>query len=240
MYYLNSRYYSPEISRFISSDGLLGVSGDIQSTNMYAYTQNNPTSNVDPNGRYPRKIVGMGIEVVVSLVIGWTVFAFLLNVVWFKYDTNNNVSSNGEYSLDRASVYYGYSLLGGSFPFNAKALIQSGRDMLFSNPMSVIKSAFKSAKIQASIGYFLIFADTSFDNPDRFAGAAWFQSFTIGKAMLFAGGGKGYETYGIGVSFSTGSPRIGSFGFSVPIVRYCFTTNGDFATLFSRVKLGLK
>ncbi|MCK4552113.1 MAG: hypothetical protein KAU02_04275 [Tenericutes bacterium] len=28
MYYLNSRYYNPEIGRFINSDGLMGKTGD--------------------------------------------------------------------------------------------------------------------------------------------------------------------------------------------------------------------
>lgn len=50
MFYLNSRFYNPEMSRFISSDGLLGVSGDIQSTNMYAYCVNNPVMFSDPTG----------------------------------------------------------------------------------------------------------------------------------------------------------------------------------------------
>jgi RHS repeat-associated protein len=53
MYYLNSRYYNPEIGRFISSDGLLGVFGDIQSTNMYAYCQNNPVMYTDITGHAP-------------------------------------------------------------------------------------------------------------------------------------------------------------------------------------------
>ena len=50
MYYLNSRNYSPDTSRFINSDGLLGVYGDIQSTNMYAYCANNPVNYIDYNG----------------------------------------------------------------------------------------------------------------------------------------------------------------------------------------------
>ena len=50
MYYLNSRYYSPEMSRFISSDGLLGEIGDIQSKNMYSYCEQDPVNSIDPMG----------------------------------------------------------------------------------------------------------------------------------------------------------------------------------------------
>ncbi len=54
-YYLNSRYYNPEISRFINADGLLGNMGDLLSHNMYAYCQNNPVMMVDPSGYNPIK-----------------------------------------------------------------------------------------------------------------------------------------------------------------------------------------
>jgi RHS repeat-associated protein len=49
-YYLNSRYYNPEIGRFINADGMLGEMGDIPSTNMYAYCANNPVMYIDPSG----------------------------------------------------------------------------------------------------------------------------------------------------------------------------------------------
>ncbi len=52
-YYLNSRYYNPEIGRFINADGLIGQTGEILSHNMYAYCQNNPVMMVDPNGDFP-------------------------------------------------------------------------------------------------------------------------------------------------------------------------------------------
>jgi RHS repeat-associated protein len=41
-YYLNSRYYNPEIGRFINADGLVGQPGDILGYNMYAYSKSNP------------------------------------------------------------------------------------------------------------------------------------------------------------------------------------------------------
>jgi RHS repeat-associated protein len=50
MYYLNSRYYNPQIGRFLNADGMLGAKGDILSTNMYAYCANNPVMYLDPSG----------------------------------------------------------------------------------------------------------------------------------------------------------------------------------------------
>ena len=53
-YYLNTRYYSPQIKRFISADkvGYLGANGDLNSYNLYVYCSNNPVMYIDPNGNY--------------------------------------------------------------------------------------------------------------------------------------------------------------------------------------------
>ena len=69
-YYLNSRYYNPEIGRFINADGLIGEAGEILSHNMYAYTKNNPVMYYDPDGEFPvlalltiTAIVGLGLTI---------------------------------------------------------------------------------------------------------------------------------------------------------------------------------
>lgn len=51
-YYLQSRYYNPQIGRFISADGILGETGNLLTQNMYAYAGNNPVMNLDPNGDF--------------------------------------------------------------------------------------------------------------------------------------------------------------------------------------------
>ena len=54
-YYLNSRYYDPEIRRFINADDatLIGASADFSSCNLYAYCFNNPVNYYDDSGELP-------------------------------------------------------------------------------------------------------------------------------------------------------------------------------------------
>ncbi len=53
LYYLKSRYYNPQIGRFINADDpcLLFLSGkEIQRTNVFSYVKNNSVMYVDPTG----------------------------------------------------------------------------------------------------------------------------------------------------------------------------------------------
>lgn len=50
MYWLRSRYYYPELHRFISADTLFGRLGEPLDHNLYAYCRNNSTMLIDPYG----------------------------------------------------------------------------------------------------------------------------------------------------------------------------------------------
>lgn len=50
LYYLNKRYYSPKLCRFINADGTIGENQDIYSYNLYLYSSNNPIKNYDSEG----------------------------------------------------------------------------------------------------------------------------------------------------------------------------------------------
>ena len=50
LYYLQSRFYSPIISRFISGDTILGKLGTAYGHNVFAYCQNHPINSLDSSG----------------------------------------------------------------------------------------------------------------------------------------------------------------------------------------------
>ncbi len=51
LYYLNSRYYDPEIGRFINADDISYLDPEsINGLNLYAYCVNNPTNLSDETG----------------------------------------------------------------------------------------------------------------------------------------------------------------------------------------------
>lgn len=52
LYYLQSRYYSPDLMRFISQDDPVfsNARGEPLGSNLYAYCLNNPVMNSDPSG----------------------------------------------------------------------------------------------------------------------------------------------------------------------------------------------
>ncbi len=55
-YYLQSRYYNPEVGRFISSDGYVSTGQGILGYNPFAYCGNNPVNRSDPSGLFWKEI----------------------------------------------------------------------------------------------------------------------------------------------------------------------------------------
>ena len=81
LYYVSSRYYDPEIGRWINADNqIAGVGGEVLGYNMFAYCMNNPVNMSDPSGNWP-KWVGKAIAVVavaavVVAAVAVTVYTF--------------------------------------------------------------------------------------------------------------------------------------------------------------------
>jgi len=53
LYYLQSRYYDPEIGRFINADGQLNLGSHMLGANLFVYCVNNPVNLIDLDGNEP-------------------------------------------------------------------------------------------------------------------------------------------------------------------------------------------
>ena len=87
LYYCNSRYYDPEIRRWISIDDIDYLDIEtINGVNLYAYCMNNPVMCTDPTGHMPKwlattlKIVG-GVAIIAGCVAGSILTGGALSVV---------------------------------------------------------------------------------------------------------------------------------------------------------------
>jgi RHS repeat-associated protein len=50
LYYVSSRYYDPEIGRWINADNQLSTGSDLTGMNLFAYCGNNPVNRIDLDG----------------------------------------------------------------------------------------------------------------------------------------------------------------------------------------------
>ena len=91
LYFLKSRYYDPELGRFMTIDDVSYLDPDtINGLNLYAYCGNNPVVNKDTNGKFPISaivaaiILGGGISAGVSAVTQY----FEAGEDWSKVNVN--------------------------------------------------------------------------------------------------------------------------------------------------------
>ncbi len=72
-YYLKSRYYSPELRRFISADGEIGQVGDTMVMNLFAYCRNNPINLSDGGGNWPswatKLCIGLAVIAICAIAV---------------------------------------------------------------------------------------------------------------------------------------------------------------------------
>ena len=70
LYYLQSRYYSPIAARFINCDAVdCLINGETANRlNEFAYCENNPVDNDDPNGMWIQYVIGAAIGGILNVV----------------------------------------------------------------------------------------------------------------------------------------------------------------------------
>lgn len=99
LYYLQSRYYDPEIGRFISADSIEDTGSQPWGKNRFAYCDNNPVMRSDPSG-YIASIIISGIigalinvvlDVITSGISYWARHNYSLRGFKYKFFSWNTV-----------------------------------------------------------------------------------------------------------------------------------------------------
>ena len=82
LYYLQTRYYDPEVGRFISRDSIEYADPEtINGLNLYAYCGNNPVMYFDRFGNFPWLILALVAVVMLFTPVGGTVAQVATSVV---------------------------------------------------------------------------------------------------------------------------------------------------------------
>ena len=66
LYYLQSRYYDPEVGRFLNADIYVSTGQGVLGHNMYAYCGNNPVVRADDEGDFWNLVIGAAVGAVIG------------------------------------------------------------------------------------------------------------------------------------------------------------------------------
>ena len=131
LYYLKTRYYDPEVGRFITIDDISYLDPDtINGLNLYAYCGNNPVMRVDPNGTswwsdFWKTAFGLlcglalvGLTIAGMVMSGGILATLVPTLVGFAIGAGTNIISQGLANIASGQSFFsdmnwGTVLLGG-------------------------------------------------------------------------------------------------------------------------------
>ena len=90
-YYLQSRYYDPQIGRFISVDGYVSTGQGLLGCNMFAYCSNNPITKSDSSGEFwlTATICGIAVWKICAVIVAAVVTAVATDIAVKNMSTSS-------------------------------------------------------------------------------------------------------------------------------------------------------
>ena len=120
LYYLNSRYYSPEWGRFLNPDSIISANGDIISTNLYSYCSNNYINFQDNIGNFisnvtPVYLYDYTYNVIrvdsshykINIYADNKIFTSQIDNNAMRFDFSNNFSYDNKYAYTISTAMFG-------------------------------------------------------------------------------------------------------------------------------------
>lgn len=211
LFLVSSRYYSPELCRWISPDDIEYLDPEsVNGLNLYCYCKNDPVNYVDPDGHFP--IATLLIATLIGAAIGTAI-----EVGKQIYDGGNwnwdpstwNYWEIGKGALIGAASGLAYGLggiAGGIVRGSVKALTIAGKALTVSQSVGVLLGVAASTSFIAGFGgYALHTAGTPEDDFNFFKGI----SEGLGQSV------KGLLSFGTGGMF--GGAGVWKFGQKIPV-----------------------
>ena len=94
LYYLQSRYYDPEIGRFLNADVFTSTGQGILGNNMFAYCLNNPVCLLDSLGAQPTEAVDVDGDGEIDYYIYAYTYTCTVYLQYYDYSFDVTVSGN--------------------------------------------------------------------------------------------------------------------------------------------------
>ena len=153
LYYLRSRYYDPDVGRFINADVYANTGIGLLGTNMFAYCNNNPINMIDKDGEAAINV----IFAAVGGIVGWLLGDYVAKKLGYY--------SGWKYWAIRVGVVIGGAVIGW---FAGSLMTKIMASYLKSNPSVIFKlskklghSTFNSALKLLGINPFTLSMDSS-------------------------------------------------------------------------------
>ena len=105
-YYLNARYYNPEIGRFITADDIEYLDTEnMNGLNLYCYCLNNPSMHVDASGHFPILAAILVFTGLLLVLTGDSYKEYESNITSQDLDINgNNSGGNIKVTINSSSI----------------------------------------------------------------------------------------------------------------------------------------
>lgn len=149
MYYLQSRYYDPEICRFINCDDVnyIGVTESEISYNPFAYCGNKPVGDSDPNGN-------VAVSAIIGALFGvaFSVLGFFLSIIIDNFSLlKQSTKKIGDFFKKKIKAHKTEFIIDVIFGAISGALSTTNKHKIISSAIDIIQSLYNSAKDGLSI-----------------------------------------------------------------------------------------
>lgn len=219
-YYLQSRYYDPEVSRFINADAFASTGQGAIGCNILAYCLNNPVRYIDVTGNWAKvanegpstedsfKVVGAGIQISGSASLGPISGGGGIEIIVF-WDTPESKAAGkpivAVYICGEADITIDTDGID-----EIIELLLDSADVLKMDGVNALEALVAGTKVglSASVSPFVVTANSEFYGVEDYTKGFNNQSANFGSVTVSKAWSDTCRTYSVGYTYAAGKPGL--------------------------------